>query len=165
MEMGVLLSRGSFTLCTTVYSTLEMKEHCPPSIRTPSAPALAGWSLDVRGSLVTLLVVLVVREQDWWTDIPGVLLRIEPVALHVPGKCHRASLHPQPQHLTLSTKAVVTASLARSQGWDDTSGFWSVAARGLWTYPWARQGEFCLLTSCSLSGGSWGPVRNHEGSF
>lgn len=31
MEMGVPPSRGSSTLCVTVYSTLEMKEHCPPS--------------------------------------------------------------------------------------------------------------------------------------
>lgn len=90
----------------------------PGSGLAPSAPALAGWSLDVGGSPVTLLVILSThgREQYWCTDIPGVLLRIEPMALHVPGKCRRDGLHPQPQHLTLSTEAAVTASLARSQG-------------------------------------------------
>lgn len=91
------------------------------------------------------------------------------MALNMPGKCCRGDLYPQPQHFILSTKASVTPSLACSQGLEASSNKqaadWSVAAWGLWTYPWARQGEFCLLTSCSLSGGSWGPVRNQEGEF
>ena len=121
MEMGVPPSRGPPPFMHCLFhlrngGALFPKHQDQAWHLAPLLSRVGAWMSEEARSLCLSYSELVVREQYWWTDMPGVLLRIEPVALHVPGKCRRAGLHPQPQHLTLSTEAAVTASLARSQG-------------------------------------------------
>lgn len=96
------------------------------------------------------------------------------MALHIPGKCRRAELHPQSQHFTLSTEAAVTPSLAHSQGpaasCNKHTADWMTrlpvcGSLGTLDLPLGQAGRVLFTHQLLTSGGSWGPVRNHEGSF